>query len=119
MKKQKEIFTGIIIAIIGFVLAVIVAIVVVENEIPSNASNDGWLGFLGGLFGSFVSGIITFLILYINRKDMLDDQIKRQKMSELYKVEEYLKEAFNFLRIGGEDKLAVTDFKLILSKIES
>lgn len=118
MKKHKEMFAGIIISAVGFILAIVVALLVVESKVPSSASNNGWLGFLGGLFGSFVSGMITFWVLYINRKDMEDGEVKRYKMSEMDKMEGYLKEAFNLIRIDPSDRLAVTDFLLILNMIE-
>lgn len=69
MKKNKEILLGVGILIAGFVLGISIAILVVESKVQSNASNDGWLGFLGGLLGSFISGVIAVYILYINRKD--------------------------------------------------
>lgn len=50
MKKQKEILVDIAILIVGFVVGIIAAFIVVESDIASNASNDGWLGFLGGIW---------------------------------------------------------------------
>lgn len=78
MKKYREIIIGLGILLVGFFAGICVAIFVVENNFHSNASNDGWLGFLGGLFGSFISGMITFYILYINRKDA-DEEFKKNK----------------------------------------
>lgn len=69
LKKNKEILLGVEILISGFVLGISIAILVVESKVQSNASNDGWLGFLGGLLGSFISGVVAVYILYINRKD--------------------------------------------------
>lgn len=117
MKKHKEILTGIIIAIVGFVLAIVVAILIVESNAPSSASNDGWLGFLGGLFGSFISGMITFWVLYINRKDMTDGDIRRQKISEMDKMESDLKDAFALIRIEGNSTTAKSYFLFIFNKI--
>lgn len=117
MKNHKEILAGIFISIVGFILAVIVALLVVENEVPSSASNDGWLGFLGGLFGSFISGIITFWVLYINRKDMMDGDAERQRVSEMDKMESDLKDAFALLRIKGNSTTAKSYFLFIFNKI--
>lgn len=117
MKKHKEILAGIVISIIGFIFAILIALVVVESKVPSNASNDGWLGFLGGLFGSFISGMITFGVLYINRKDMIDGDIRRKKTSEMDRMESDLKDAFALLRIEGNIATAESYFLFIFSKI--
>lgn len=82
MKKSKEIVIGISILIIGSMLGVISAIGVVESTMISSASNDGWLGFLGGLIGSLLSGIVTFYILYLNRKETREIQNKQYKQIE-------------------------------------
>ena len=68
-EKQKEVGLGVLITILLFVTSILIAMFIVKNKISSNASNDGWLGFFGGLFGSFISGMITFYVLYIDRKD--------------------------------------------------
>lgn len=68
MKNKKEVGLGVLITILLFVTSILIAVFIVKNKIPSNASNDGWLGFFGGLFGSFISGMITFYVLYIDRK---------------------------------------------------
>lgn len=81
MKKQKEIIVGILILVVGFFVGIISAIIVVESSIPSSASNDGWLGFLGGLFGSIISGLVAYFILYENRKDMLSIQIEQERQN--------------------------------------
>ncbi len=89
MKKifeKKEICGGIVISIFLMLVAILTAIFVVENDVISKASNDGWLGFLGGLFGSFISGIITFYVLYINRRDsevaMQENKRETEKIQE-------------------------------------
>ncbi len=117
MKKNNEILVGIVILIVGFVLAIVVALVVVESSIPSNASNDGWLGFLGGLFGSFISGMITFWVLYINRKDIEDGDIKKQKISEMDKMGNDLKETFGLLRRKENIKIVESYFSFIYQGI--
>lgn len=67
--KYKEVICGVLILFFTIVIGVIVSIIVVENGMKSNASNDGWLGFIGGTFGSFLSGIMAIYVLYVNRKD--------------------------------------------------
>ena len=117
MKKQKEILIGGIITVIGFIVAIIIAILVVESKCPSSASNDGWLGFLGGLFGSFISGMITLGVLYITRQDAIDGDKRRQKIAEMDKMESDLKDAFALLRIEGNIATAESYFLFIFSKI--
>lgn len=82
MKKQKDIFAGILILFIVFFIGIVIAIIVVESNIPSSASNDGWLGFLGGLLGSVISGLVAYYILYVNRKETINLQDKQKKQFE-------------------------------------
>lgn len=82
MKKQREILIGIGILIAGFTIGIIAAIIVVECNVPSSASNDGWLGFLGGLFGSVISGLVAYFILYENRKDTLNIQVEQKRQND-------------------------------------
>lgn len=117
MKKYREIIIGLGILLVGFFVGICVAIFVVENNFHSNASNDGWLGFLGGLFGSFVSGMITFYVLYVNRKDMETDAIVRQRTSEMDRMEDNLRDAFSLLRIEQKLDTAESYFLIILNKI--
>lgn len=67
--KELGIGRGIFAVVVVFILGMLIAFFVVENSYPSKASNDGWLGFLGAMFGSIISGAITFLVLFINRND--------------------------------------------------
>ncbi len=82
MKKQKEILVGIVILIAGFFIGIMAAIIVVESSLPSSASNDGWLGFLGGLFGSVISGLVAYFILYVNRKETIKIQDDQKRQAE-------------------------------------
>lgn len=45
MKNKKEVGLGVLITILLFVTSILIAMFIVKNKIPSNASNDGWLGF--------------------------------------------------------------------------
>ena len=121
MKKQKEIIEGTAILLAGFVIGIIVAIIVVESNIPSGASNDGWLGFFGGLFGSVISGFVAYFILHVNRKEttkiqedqkkQIEYQVKRQFADDIAKtIAAYITDICNYsysqyLNQGkGEDK---------------
>ena len=42
MKKFKDI-------IIGAIIAVVISLIIVDSDIPSKASNDGWLSFTGSI----------------------------------------------------------------------
>lgn len=83
MKKNKGLYLGAKILLSGIIVSVIMAIIVVESTIPSSASNDGWLGFLGGLFGSLLSGIVAFYVLHVNRKDTIEIQNEQRQLIEL------------------------------------
>lgn len=51
MKNKKEVGLGVLITILLFVTSILIAVFIVKNKIPSNASNDGWLGFLAVYLG--------------------------------------------------------------------
>ena len=82
MKKRKETIIGLSILFVGFFLGLIIAVFVVENNFPSKASNDGWLGFLGGLFGSIISGLVAYFVLQENRNETLKIQEEQKKQTE-------------------------------------
>lgn len=87
MKKQKEILIGIGILLLGLIIGITIAVIVVECDVPSKASNDGWLGFIGALIGSMISGLISFFILYINRKDTQKSLEENKKETERIQLE--------------------------------
>lgn len=124
MKKQKEIFIGIVILVIGLIVGIVVAFIVVESKIPSSASNDGWLGFLGGLFGTFISGIITFFVLYINRKDTQKSIEDNKKETELIQLENHhqammsMKQQSDILKYQVHMKIADDVIQLIAELIK-
>jgi hypothetical protein len=86
MKKNKYISIGILIIVIGFIIAILLAILVVGSNVNTNASNDGWLGFLGGLFGSFLSGVVAIYILNVNRKDA--EKVHQENFDKVEKIQE-------------------------------
>ena len=116
MKKQREIFIGLCILFLGFLLGIVVAVIVVESDISSNASNDGWLGFLGGIIASFVSSIMAFYILYINRKDAIRGEDIRLRIEEMNLLESDIKEAFSVAKCKEYD-VAKSRFLFIVNKI--
>lgn len=87
--KYKEVIYGVLIIFFTIVIGVIVSIIIVENGMKSNASNDGWLGFIGGTFGSFLSGIMAIYVLYVNRKDA-KKEIQRSEHILIYQQKKVL-----------------------------
>lgn len=85
--KNKEIKTGLSILLIGTIIGIIIVALIAESDYPSMASNDGWLGFFGGLFGSIISGGITFFVLYINRKDAKDMADENKKQTDMIQLQ--------------------------------
>lgn len=69
LKNQKDLVVGIVLicALPGIIIGII--IMMIKCGILSHVSSDGVLGLVGGLFGSLISGLVAFYILYINRKD--------------------------------------------------
>lgn len=117
MKKQKEIFVGIALLIIGFSVGILVALIVVNSNVISKANNDGWLSFFGGMFGSVIAGTVSFYILFINRRDSFESQIRAIRRAEMDKMESDLKEAFSLTRVNDDSSMEKSYFLLILNKI--
>ena len=49
MKKFKDIIIGAIIAVALLTIAVVISLIIVDSDISSKASNDGWLSFTGSI----------------------------------------------------------------------
>lgn len=82
LKNQKDLIAGIV--LISFLSGIISVIIIIMTKygILSHVSSDGWLGFAGGLFGSLISGVVAFYILYINRKDAQKSIEENRKETE-------------------------------------
>lgn len=117
-KKNKDIIIGVCILLIGIFIGSLIAVIVVESNAPSSASNDGWLSFLGGFIGSIITGLISFYILFVNRRDVFQSQVESIRKSEMDNMEKDLKDAFSLIRIGGSDNVECSNFLFILNKID-
>lgn len=71
-KKNQNKYLVILILLSVIIAMPIVAMFIVENDVPSKASNDGWLSFIG----SYLGGLITLITLYITTKDTREIQRK-------------------------------------------
>lgn len=87
--KKREIVIAFCGIILGCAFGLLLAFVIVENNIPSNASNDGWLGFLGGMLGATISGLTSLYILYINRKDAEETQKENKDLTLKIQQDDY------------------------------
>ncbi|RHQ09200.1 hypothetical protein [Clostridium sp. AM49-4BH] len=79
MKRNRQIIIAILILVAFLTIAIATAFFFVKYPLNVNGSSDGWLGFLGGLFGSFLSGIISIYILNVNRRDAEEMTRKNHK----------------------------------------
>lgn len=107
MKKFKDIIIGAIIAVALLTIAVVISLIIVDSDIPSKASNDGWLSFTGSITGSFIAVFSSVVVLYINRKEMIkmeNNQIKEKRTGEIASIRVQLLEMFQFLEIEPTDK---------------
>ena len=84
MKNQKDLVVGIVLicALPGIIIGII--IIMIKCGILSHVSSDGVLGLVGGLFGSLISGLVAFYILYINRKETEKIQHKNYQQTLSY-----------------------------------
>ena len=106
MKKFKDIIIGAIIAVALLTIAVVISLIIVDSDIPSKASNDGWLSFTGSITGSFIAVFSSVVVLYINRKEMIkmeNNQIKEKRTGEIASVRVKLLEMFQLLEIEPND----------------
>ena len=98
MKKYKDIIIGAIIAVVLLIIAVVLSLIIVGSDIPSKASNDGWLSFIGSITGSFIAVFSSVVVMYINRKEMIKmqkNQIREKRTGEIASVREKLLEMFH------------------------
>ena len=84
LKNQKDLVVGIVLicALPGIIIGII--IIMIKCGILSHVSSDGVLGLVGGLFGSLISGLVAFYILYINRKETEKIQHKNYQQTLSY-----------------------------------
>lgn len=116
MKKFKDIIIGAIIAVVLLVIAVVISLIIVDSDIPSKASNDGWLSFIGSITGSFIAVFSSVVVMYINRKEMIKmqkNQIREKRTGEIASVREKLLEMFQLLEIDPNDKLYRPNFLVL------
>lgn len=60
--STKKIISIALVCLVIFPL--IIHFFIIENSFPSNASNDGWLGFWGSYLGSTIGALITLYVLF-------------------------------------------------------
>nr|DAJ97252.1 MAG TPA: tail length tape measure protein [Caudoviricetes sp.] len=89
LKNQKDLVVGIVLicALPGIIIGII--IIMIKCGILSHVSSDGVLGLVGGLFGSLISGLVAFYILYINRKDAQKSIEENRKETEKIQHKNY------------------------------
>ena len=63
--KYKEVIYGVLLIFFTIVIGVIVSIIIVENGMKSNASNEGWYLLIGDTIGSFMSCINAINVLNV------------------------------------------------------
>lgn len=117
MKKFKDIIIGAIIAVALLTIAVVISLIIVDSDIPSKASNDGWLSFTGSITGSFIAVFSSVVVMYINRKEMIkmeNNQIKEKRTGEIASVRVKLLEMFQLLEIEPNDKLYRPNLLLLM-----
>lgn len=91
---RRPILVGILILTSSFVIGTLLAIFVVECSVPSKAGNDGWLGFLGGVSGSMISGLISFYILYLDRQK--SEEIQENNRRETNNLQKEHRKEFEY-----------------------
>ena len=89
-------------------IGVIAALIVVNSDVYSKASNDGWLSFIGSMVGSFIAGIASVLLMLVNRKEMLQMQEERkrdERKKEVERIRDNLEEMYALIQINPKETL--------------
>lgn len=92
--QKHPVLTGVLLLVFGFIVGTLIAVLVVESSTPSKAGNDGWLGFLGGVFGSMISGMVSFYILYLDRQK--SEEIQENNRKETMAIQEKQRKQFEY-----------------------
>lgn len=65
------------------IIGILITTIIVNSSAPSNASNDGWLAFIGGILGSIISFVAAMSILTISQQKETERSYDNQRISML------------------------------------
>jgi len=79
----KEYKIPIVFILCVLLVGIFITMAIVHNSIPSRASNDGWLAFIGGILGSIISFVAAMSILTISQQKETERNEDNQRISLL------------------------------------
>ncbi|EMJ5758808.1 hypothetical protein ACTPDI_19565 [Clostridioides difficile] len=91
MKKEnrKFIISILIFTISILIMPIIIKYFIIENDIFSEGSNDGWLSFFGSYVGGVFGGIGTIIALWFTRNDTKSIQDENKRLQKLENQKEF------------------------------
>lgn len=81
-KEVKRIIFGIVAIVVLTFATIFVTNIVIYSSIPSIISNETWVNYIGGIAGSIIGAITSFIILYTNNKDTREIEEANRKFQE-------------------------------------
>lgn len=84
IKDHKLLFTFILVAIVA--LPFVLELLIFDNSVPSNVSNDGWAGFFGGYIGAIIGAVATIVAISLE----ISYSEKRRREDEVRAIRPYL-----------------------------
>ena len=79
MKKKLVAILCVIMAIL-IIFPIVMDILIIGNNVPSNISNESWVSFLGGYSGAIITGAATFIAFYFSFFQLEKHNKNRERM---------------------------------------
>lgn len=92
MKKRRNmkfIISILVFTILILILPIIIKCFIIENDVFSKGSNDGWLSFFGSYVGGAFGGIGTIIALWFTRSDTKNIQDENKRLQKLQNQKEF------------------------------
>ncbi|NLY44631.1 MAG: hypothetical protein GX053_01360 [Tissierella sp.] len=100
-KKSFSLIITIIIVFIIILIPLLLNTVIINNNLYSKASNDGWASFFGGYIGALVSGSVTLITVTWTIGETRRIQEVNKKDTEKRSVMPYLLFEENYEEVGS------------------
>lgn len=97
--------------IILIVIPLIIAYLIINNNIVSQASNDGWASFWGSYLGGFFGGIGTLVAVIVTTK-----QARKHQIENMNETKEMQKQSQHQIKINNLNE-KIHDYHILYKKV--